>query len=162
MHTPRSMQHAFTVRAPLAAVAAFHRDTAVLPRLTPPPVRVELGRIEPLAEGSVSEFTLWFGPLPVRWRAVHSEVDPLHGFTDTQASGPMRYWRHAHRFEAQGSSATRVTEHVFYAHHAGMRGLASRVLFNRLALRLLLLYRAFVMRRALAGAAAPYERAVGR
>ena len=162
MHTTRSIEHAFTVRAPLASVAAFHRDTAVLPRLTPPPVRVQLGRVEPLAEGSVSEFTLWFGPVPMRWRAVHTDVDPLHGFTDTQASGPMRYWRHAHRFEAQGLSATRVTEHIAYAHHPGARGLASRMLFNRVALRLMLAYRAFVMRRALEGAAAPYERALGR
>ncbi|MCC7018466.1 MAG: SRPBCC family protein [Ardenticatenales bacterium] len=162
MHSPRSVEHTFTVGAPLASVAAFHRDTAVLPRLTPPPVRVRLGAIEPLAEGSVSEFTLWFGPIPVRWRAVHTDVDPLHGFTDTQASGPMRYWRHTHRFEAQGPSATRVTEHIAYAHHPGMRGLASRALFNRVALRLLLRYRAFVMRRALTGAAAPYQPALGR
>lgn len=162
MHTIRSIAHAFTVRAPLASVAAFHRDTAVLPRLTPPPVRVQLGRIEPLADGSVSEFTLWFGPFPVRWRAVHSDVDPQHGFTDTQQSGPMRVWRHTHRFEAQGPSATRVTEHLAYAHRAGVRGLVSRVVFNRPALRLLFLYRAFAMRRALEGTAVPAEPVPGR
>lgn len=155
MAATRSIEHAFTVGAPLARVAAFHRDTAVLPRLTPPPVRVALGRIEPLAEGSVSEFTLWFGPIPIRWRAVHSEVDPQHGFTDTQQSGPLRHWRHSHRFEPTGPSSTRVTEHIEYVHHGGRRGIGSRVIFNRLALSLLLRYRGWVMRRMLEGAAAP-------
>ena len=150
----RTIEHTFTLAAPLAAVAAFHHDTRVLPRLTPPPVRVRLGRVEPLAEGSVSEFTLWFGPLPVRWRAVHSAVDPRHGFTDTQAAGPMRVWRHTHRFEAIGDAATRVTEHLTYAHPGGWRGLATRVAFGRLALWALLRYRAWVMRRALSGARA--------
>lgn len=158
MNGTRSIQHSFTVDAPLAAVAAFHRDTNVLPRLTPPPVRVRLGRIEPLAEGSVSEFTLWFGPLPVRWRAVHSDVDPRRGFTDTQAAGPMRHWRHVHRFEALGPSATRVTERLEYGHHAGWRGLASRVLFNRLGLWALFRYRAWAMRRALEAVSAAPER----
>ena len=75
--------YAFTVRAPLARVAEFHRDTRALQRLSPPPMFVQLHRLEPLAEGSVAEFTLWLGPLPLRWRAVHSNVDPLGGFTDT-------------------------------------------------------------------------------
>jgi hypothetical protein len=44
--------------------------------------------MEPLAEGSISDFTLWFGPLPIRWTARHSHIDPLHGFTDTQVRGP--------------------------------------------------------------------------
>src|SRR5512141_1391989 len=91
-------EYSFTVDAPVEAVAEFHRDTRALKRLTPPPVWVQLQRVDPLAEGSVSEFTLWFGPLPVRWQALHSNVDRLRGFTDTQARGPMRQWRHRHRF----------------------------------------------------------------
>ncbi|MEO8082651.1 MAG: SRPBCC family protein [Ardenticatenales bacterium] len=154
MNRIRSIEHRFLIDAPLASVAAFHRSTAALPRLTPPPVRVRLGRIEPMAEGSASEFTLWFGPLPVRWRAMHSDVDPLHGFTDTQQAGPMQYWRHRHEFESLGASTTRVTERLEYAHYGGLRGLFSRSLFNGPALWALFRYRAFAMRRALRGAAA--------
>lgn len=84
----KTFQYAFAVRAALAAVAEFHHDARALQRLTPPPLFVQLHRVEPLAEGSLASFTLWFGPLPVRWMAVHSGVDFLHGFTDTQHSGP--------------------------------------------------------------------------
>jgi ligand-binding SRPBCC domain-containing protein len=141
-------EYHFTVRAPLTAVAAFHHDTSALRRLTPPPVFVQLHRVEPLAEGSVSEFTLWFGPLPVRWTAVHSRVG-AHGFTDTQTAGPLKHWQHTHRFTALDSARTRVDERIDYAHYPGPRGLLSRLLFSRLALRLLFTYRALATRRAL-------------
>ena len=106
------LNHNFVVRAPLAAVAAFHHDARVLPRLTPPPILVQLHRVDPLGEGSIADFTLWFGPLPVRWVALHSQVDPLRGFTDTQQSGPLKFWRHIHSFEAVDAATTRVSEHV--------------------------------------------------
>ncbi len=69
MSTPQSFDYQFTVPAPLAAVAAFHHDARILPRLTPPPMRVQLHRVDPLGEGALADFTLWFGPLPVRWVA---------------------------------------------------------------------------------------------
>ena len=141
---------AFKVRAPLSAVSEFHRDTRALRRLTPPPVFIQLHAVEPLGEGSVSEFTMWFGPLPVRWIAVHSDVSQ-HGFTDTQERGLMRRWQHTHRFTAEGDGATRIDEYVEYEHHADWRGILSRVLFARPALRLLFAYRRFVTRRAVEG-----------
>jgi len=147
--TPQSFDFTFTVHAPLAAVAAFHHDTRALTRLTPPPIFVQLHRVEPLAEGSVADFTLWFSPWPIRWMAVHSGVDSLHGFTDAQRSGPMKFWRHTHHFDAVDAHATRVSEHIEYEHHSGWRGLFSSLLFNPLALRLLFLYRGLVTRLAL-------------
>ena len=68
----------FTIEAPLADVAAFHNDTRVLKRLTPPPILVQLHTFEPLGQVSIAEFTLWLGPLPGRWVAVQSQVDPVH------------------------------------------------------------------------------------
>lgn len=84
----------FAVRAPLTAVAAFHRDPGVLKRLTMPPVAIEVHEVQPLAEGSTADFTLWMGHLPIRWRARHTTVDPLLGFRDTQVHGPMKRWVH--------------------------------------------------------------------
>ena len=83
--------YSFVVEAPLEAVSEFHYSTATLKKLTPPPVFVQLHAVEPLGEGSVSEFTMWFGPLPVRWRAVHSNVSQ-DGFTDRQERGLMKRW----------------------------------------------------------------------
>jgi ligand-binding SRPBCC domain-containing protein len=141
-----TFDYAFAVRASLAAVADFHHDTHALKRLTPPPLFVQLHRVEPLAEGSVADFTLWFGPLPVRWVAVHSNVDARRGFTDTQQAGPMKAWKHTHQFESVSADLTRVSEHIEYAHYSGWRGLFSRLLFNPLALRLLFFYRGLVTR----------------
>lgn len=141
-------EQTFTVRAALAAVADFHRDSHALKRLTPPPLFVQLHRVDPLGEGAVADFTLWFGPFPVRWVAVHSNVQPHHGFTDIQQCGPLKAWVHIHRFETLEPGKVRVTDHIEYTHDAGWRGLVSRLLFNPLALHFLFTYRAWVTRRA--------------
>ena len=158
MSSLQSFNYHFTVPAPLAAVADFHHDARALPRLTPPPIWVQLHRVDPLGEGALADFTLWFGPLPVRWLARHSNVDPLHGFTDTQESGPLQFWQHTHRFEAQDAATTRVSEHVEYRHFPGWRGWLSRLLYNPLALNFLFFYRRWVTVRSLR-AAWPLSRA---
>ena len=138
----------FTVNAPLEAVAAFHADTSALKILNPPFVFVRLHRVDPMAEGSISEFTLWMGPLPIRWRAVHSGVGP-NGFTDTQESGPLAYWQHSHRFESIDGDTTQICEHIEYQYPAGLRGLLPRILFGHMGLTALFTYRKWATRRAL-------------
>ncbi len=139
----------FTVSAPLDRVADFHRQTHTLKKLTPPPIFVQFHHLEPLAEGSRAEFTLWFGPFPVRWEAVHTHVDGSSGFTDTQVRGPLRQWRHQHRFTAVTDGVTCIEERIEIEHQAGPRGWLSRVLYSKPALRLLFLYRQYVTRHAL-------------
>lgn len=141
--------YTFKVNAPLAAVAEFHRSATALKKLSPPPLFVQLHRVDALAEGAIADFTLWFGPLPVRWVAVHSDVDALHGFTDTQQSGPLAAWRHTHRFDEINAHTTRVREHIVYAYPTGLRGLVARLLFNPPALSFLFWYRGFITRRSL-------------
>lgn len=140
-----TFSHQFQVNAPLSAVVGFHRDTSILKRLTPLPVIVQLHRFEPLAEGSEAVFTMWFGPLPARWRAVHRNVG-THGFTDEQVTGPMQRWRHTHTFEPLGDTTTRVTDTINYAHQSGWRGWLTRLAFNRLSLQLLFTYRKWITR----------------
>ena len=139
----------FTVDASLAAVAELHRDTRALKRLTPPPVWVQIHRVDPIAEGSLSEFTLWFGPLPIRWTARHSNVIPGKGFTDTQIRGPMKHWVHTHTFSDAGGGLTRIAEHIDYEHFGGVRGLRSRLLFTPIGLWLTFCYRRAATRRLL-------------
>ena len=141
--------HRFTVDAPIEAVAAFHRDTRVLKQLTPLPIVVRVHRFEPLADGSRAEFTLWFGPLPLRWEAVHSDVGP-NGFTDTQVRGPLRAWQHRHRFTALGPTRTRVDDHRVYSHDRGAQGVLSRLLFARPGLLYLFTARQWLTRRGVA------------
>lgn len=142
-------EHAFTVDAPLAAVAEFHSDTRALKKLTPFPIIAQIHDYEPLADGSNARFTLWFGPLPVRWHAIHSEVGP-NGFVDTQVAGPLKSWRHTHRFAALGPEKTRVEDSITYEHDSGARGLFSRLLFARPGLWFLFTARKYLTRRGVA------------
>jgi ligand-binding SRPBCC domain-containing protein len=137
--------YSFLVNAPVTAVSAFHHDTRILKKLSPPPIFVQIHHFEPLGEGSRAEFTLWFGPLPVRWTAVHHHVGP-HGFTDVQESGPLQSWSHTHTFTAVDPHTTRVTEQITYAHHPGKRGLLSRILFAKPGLYLLFTARKLLTR----------------
>ncbi len=135
----------FTVDAPLSAVRDFHSDTSALKRLTPPPTFVRLMSIEPLAEGSVSKFVLWVGPLPLRWTAVHRDVSD-RGFTDVQAAGPAAAWAHTHTFTPLSDSRTRIDEHIEYEHKTGAWGIVTRLLFSKPNLWLMFSYRRFVTR----------------
>ena len=137
--------YSFTVPASLAAVRDFHRDTRALKRLTPPPVFVRLHRVEPLAEGSVSEFTLWVGPLPLRWTAVHRNVSD-RGFTDVQAAGPAAKWEHTHTFVPLADGRTEIREHIEFEHKSGPIGLVTRVLFAKPNLLGMFFYRSLVTR----------------
>lgn len=143
-----TFDYRFTVEAPVEAVREFHRDTRALKRLTPPPAFVQLHEVQPLAEGSVSRFTIWAGPLSLNWTAVHRDVSE-HGFTDVQSAGPARKWEHTHTFRTLGDCRTEIHEHIEYEHHPGLRGLPTRILFSPLNLRAMFAYRRMVTRREL-------------
>ena len=138
----------FNVKASVEEVADFHADTSALKVLNPPFVIVQLHRVDPMADGSISEFTLWMGPIPIRWRAIHSDVGP-NGFTDTMDNGPLVSWQHRHRFETIDKDTTKILEHIEYEYPAGWRGLGSRILFGRLGLTALFIYRKWATRRVL-------------
>lgn len=138
--------HSFIVNEPLHKVAAFHRHPKALKLLTPFPVVVQVRRFDRLAEGAIADFTLWFGPLPIHWVAVHSEVDYDRGFVDTQQSGPLKSWVHTHSFVSEGDNMTKVYDHIEYEHHNGWRGILSRLLFPKIGLLGLFTYRKVLTR----------------
>lgn len=133
-------RHRVEVEASLTAVSDFHSDSRALRTLTPPPIWVQFHQVEPLAEGSVADFTMWLGPLPVRWTAVHSQVTP-HGFIDTQKRGPFKKWVHRHRFQELGNGRTAVLDEI----EAEPGNLVSR--FMWLTLPILFAYRGWQTRR---------------
>lgn len=140
-----TFNYSFTVNAPLSAVSSFHQDTRILKKLMPPPLFVQLHRFDPLGENSVAEFTIWFGPIPVRWTAIHNQVSK-NGFTDTQLQGPLKLWQHTHQFTAVSYTTTQVSEHIQYEHPPGWRGLITRLLFGKPGLWVLFTYRQLITR----------------
>jgi ligand-binding SRPBCC domain-containing protein len=144
----KRFEHKFEVAAPLTKVADFHRDARALRILIPPPVIVQFHLVQPMREGSVVDFSLWFGFLPVRWIAVHHDIDPQDGFTDSMMRGPFEAWVHQHRFEAVDANRTRIIDtvealpgpHPFW-------GLISKLMWMNLPF--LFAYRSWRTRRAL-------------
>lgn len=105
-------RHTFRVRAPLAHVAEFHSHSASMPAITPPPIIIRVARAPVvLADGDEMEFTMWLGPLPVRWLARIEGVS-ASGFTDRQVRGPFSVWVHQHKFIAVDDQTTEVLDEV--------------------------------------------------
>lgn len=139
--------HSAEVRATVEEVKAFHDDPANLRRLTPIPIRIH--RYEWSGPTGLVDFTVWFGPLPVRWE----EVLETHanGFIDRQVKGPLRSWEHTHSFANVRPGMTRIDDDIEYAYQPGWRGWVSRLAFAPPALRVLFTYRIWRTRRALRG-----------
>jgi ligand-binding SRPBCC domain-containing protein len=103
-------ENRFHVDAPREAVAAFHASAGSLPAITPTPICVH-DAPDVLASGDEITFTLWVGPIPVRW---HGRVENLsvEGFDDVQLAGPFGAWRHRHNFEEAPDGGTEVHDVV--------------------------------------------------
>lgn len=104
--------HSFRVRVPLAVVADFHAQSASMGAITPPPIITQIHQAPTrLQEGDEMDFTLWLGPLPMRWLARIEEVGN-NGFTDRQLRGPFRSWVHRHHFRPVDETTTEVLDNV--------------------------------------------------
>jgi ligand-binding SRPBCC domain-containing protein len=126
-------RHTFSVNAPIERVADFHRASASMAAITPPPILVRLHQApEILTEGDEMRFTLWFGPLALRWLARVEKLSET-GFIDKQIEGPFEHWEHEHCFQALNPDRTLVIDQV----SAGVKrhwfwGLVGRVMWLNL------------------------------
>jgi ligand-binding SRPBCC domain-containing protein len=141
--------HQSVMPGTLSQLIAFHEAPDVFSRLAMPPLVFQVLRDTraSLTEGELS-FRLWFGPVPLRWRARHERGPVQESFRDVQVEGPMEYWEHDHIFE-RAESGVRLTDRVTLAHKPGWRGLLTRLLFDGPPLRMLFVYRHWQTRRAL-------------
>ncbi len=105
-------QHRFRVQAPVEAVAEFHSYPAAMAAITPPPIFVQVHSAPPrVAEGQSMDFTMWLGPLPLRWRAQFEDVAAT-GFVDRMVQGPLAAWTHRHSFVPVDDSQTDVVDQL--------------------------------------------------
>lgn len=104
----------FTVRATIESVRTFHHSASSLRAITPPIIPMtSVEAPDPLTDGAELAFTLWMGPIPVRWTAQIEDSQP-HGFVDRQLNGPFASWSHEHSFIPIDERSTRVDDHVTY------------------------------------------------
>lgn len=93
-------------------VADFHRRSASMSAITPPPVIVRVHRAPAiLASEDEMAFTMWLGPLPIEWLARIERVTPT-GFVDRQLRGPFQQWIHRHTFRAVNEETTDVIDEL--------------------------------------------------
>jgi ligand-binding SRPBCC domain-containing protein len=140
-----TFQSKFKANASIEKIREFHKSSEALKKLTPPPIFVQIHHLEPLANGSLSKFTLWFGPIALHWLAKHENVTPT-GFIDTQIEGPMKVWRHQHQFESIDAEHSLVIDSIEYQFPDGLRGWLLRLLFNPVGLKLMFFYRGLITR----------------
>ena len=141
-------KHRFKVKAPLAEVAEFHSQSASMGDITPPPSVVKVHQAPArLDDGDEMDFTVWLGPLPVRWKARIEDVSAT-GFVDRQLQGPFRCWTHRHSFQPIDEETTEVVDEIEFklAKHP-VRGIMG--LGMSLSLPFLFAYRGWKTRRLL-------------
>lgn len=119
----------------------FHAQPNAFAILTPPPIFIQMreNKLRSLTEGTV-DFTMWLGPIPLRWVAQHEPGPVETAFIDRQLSGPMAYWEHQHIFRAV-EGGVELTDHVTLEHKPGLAGLFTRLMFDGLPLRIFFFYR---------------------
>ncbi len=145
----RIFEKTSVIKCTVAEITRFHEAPRALAALTPPPIilRVKRDNRRSITEGEI-DFTLWFGPLPIRWIARHEAGPKPDSFADAQVKGPLAYWRHEHIFR-EVAGGVELTDRVTLAHRRGLIGLLTRLAFDGIPLRLLFAYRHWRTRRAL-------------
>lgn len=141
MPETKVFEHRSVIATSIEAMTAFHSAPAALPILTPPPIFIQVLRDErtSLTSGEL-DFRLWFGPVPVRWKARH-EPGPLEtSFIDRMIDGPMACWEHQHIFKPV-EGGVELIDRLTIAHKPGVVGLLTRLMFDGLPLRMLFVYR---------------------
>lgn len=105
-------EYSSLIDAPVEVVFAFHERPDAIRLLTPPWMlpRVERLKGEGLEAGV--ELVVTTG-LILRWHARHVAYEKNRLFVDEIVSGPMKRWRHEHRFEPRGEQ-TLLTDWIEY------------------------------------------------
>lgn len=139
--TPKVYEKRSVFKTSVTQLIAFHERPDIFTKLAPPPMLIRVRRDDrtSLTEGDL-EFTLWFGFFPVKWWARHEPGPTETSFADVMVSGPLAYWRHEHIFR-EVSTGAELIDRITLAHHTGLRGLVSRLMFDGVLLRFLFFYR---------------------
>jgi len=134
---------------------AWHTRPGAFERLTPPwePVEV-VERTGSIKDGD--RLVMQVGPLKQRWVAEHTDYIEGEQFVDVQLEGPMAYWRHTHRCEADDDGAL-LRDRIEYALPMGVFGRVFGSRFMRRKLERMFAYR----QRVTAGDVASHAQAEG-
>jgi ligand-binding SRPBCC domain-containing protein len=131
------------IRAPLDTVFQFFSDARNLAVITPPQMHFRILTPEPISlhAGAELRYTLRVRGIPVNWTTIIETWNPPLEFSDSQARGPYKLWRHTHRFRAV-ERGTMMEDDVRYALPFGPLGRLAHWLYVRRDLESIFDYRA--------------------
>lgn len=118
---------------PRGEVFAFFAEARNLEMLTPAFLNFRVLSPLPLElrSGTLIDYQIRLGRVPIRWRARIKTFESPVRFVDVQLSGPYRCWHHVHEFH-DVPGGTLVTDRVTYALPFGFLGtLAHRLVVRR-------------------------------
>jgi uncharacterized protein (TIGR01777 family) len=102
--------------ASAAEVFAWHARAGAFERLMPPWRRFRLVERTGtgIQDGTRVVFELGFGPIWMRWVALHSGYQEGRQFRDEQIQGPFEAWQHTHRFVHENDDTSWLEDRVSY------------------------------------------------
>ncbi len=135
------------VAAPRAEVFAFFADAANLERMTPPQLGFTILTPLPIEvkKGALIDYRIKLYGIPMKWKTVIEEYEPIDRFMDVQLAGPYATWRHTHTFAEAEGGGTECGDRVVYELPFGPLGRAVHAAFVRRQLAQIFDYRAKVM-----------------
>ena len=139
MHRPERQQF---VPRPRDEVFAFFAEAQNLEMLTPAFLNFRILTPRPLdmRNGTLIDYRIRLGRIPMRWRTRIETFDAPLRFVDVQLSGPYRYWHHLHEFQ-DVPGGTWVIDWITYSLPFGFLGALAHWLFVRRALGRIFDYR---------------------
>ena len=113
--TLRTLVREQLLPARIDEVWSFFSDAANLEAITPSWLRFRILTPQPIEmrEGTLIEYRLQLGPIPVGWRTRIATWEPPLRFADVQERGPFALWEHHHEFRALGGM-THMLDRVHY------------------------------------------------
>ncbi len=131
------------MQAALEETTAFFSQAENLGALTPRGMAFKITTARPIAmhQGTIIDYTIRLGPLPLRWRTLIEVWNGSAGFADSQQRGPYRCWWHEHSFERDGDG-TCMRDRVYFSAPLGVIGRLAVQLFIARKLRSIFSYRA--------------------
>lgn len=141
------LERSLVVPRPAAEVFPFFTDATNLERLTPKFLQFHILTPTPIEvrPGTLIDYRIRLGGIPMRWRTRIDDVVPNERFTDVQLRGPYKSWRHTHTFRSV-PGGTELGDRVEYELPFGPLGALAHALFVKRQLKTIFDYRAKVMR----------------
>jgi ligand-binding SRPBCC domain-containing protein len=131
---------------PLEEVFEFFSSPGNLSRITPDSLGFHILTPSPIVMkvGTVIDYSIRLGIVPVRWRTLITTYEPPFQFVDEQINGPYAFWHHRHSFRAVGDG-TEIHDLVHYVLPGGVVGELVHLLLVRRQLETIFDHRARVI-----------------